>query len=626
MAGYRLTKADMDKIDREEAAQKRRNITNTGYHLTKADMDSIDHPSLGSRLKGTLEPHGDIYNLTRALANAGIDIANLPMDVGNVIAGAAKSGAHPFSDIPRYQTDPSIFSTVGDILGYLTPAAAATKLIRAGAGAAKGLEGIEESGGLRKEIEKLAERVPSAFKGRAAKTIGGNILLGGATAPTGSRLESGAIAGGTAGAVEGAGGVVAPIKEFIHEIQLPEAASRYLSRFSEKVPFNGGDEINREMVGNIGKNYVDSWNKSAPFYNKVFNDKSLPQVNLNDLKNYKNARANITVEAANKILSPEQIKNIATGKANVNDLHKYQSVLGEMIRNPAPGTDVSHYIKARSGLKADIANFLDKHGKGEDYKKATDLFKKNTAIYSSKINNKRMPMARLKQYLDAPINEETGLREFNQKLPLKDFSRLHDIVPSFIAKPGEKDLGHLNYLTALLGGDRAKAIDYTKHNIFQSAINTKTGGFDIPKFLKLYDKTSNVQKKAMFNPMQQDAIHKADKALNILKDKRSPQLGKYVNSLGNLIAGVEAATHIGGTGLERAAAGILGYSAIPLIKKAGRKTAYSFLPETQEELGQFLTKDIKTPKNRKINPFASVTAPAIATSLNTQRDYPNGNY
>ncbi|MDX1428259.1 MAG: hypothetical protein R3206_10590, partial [Salegentibacter mishustinae] len=446
-------------------------------------------------------------------------------------------------------------------------------------------------------------------------TSGG--VTGFATAPQGQREMSGTVGAGLGGALPAAGGA---LKESMRSFSLPLAAHKFLQKFSTDYEFPNDEDINKEMVNDIGNRIVEQQNKTAPQYEAILKDKNLPELSKeSDLSNYKDFLDELPEAERGYFKEPTKLINRKRGTADIDYLHRYQS----QLRNLGATNKVSPATAAegRQALREDMRNFLEKHGKGTEYEDVTQQYKQNMSPYFREIKSssgKKIPtdIRKLRDYLNTTTDPETGLKKVVSENPLLGTKTVEEVTAPLIEKPGTTGTKKLNYLTDLLGGDRASAIKYTKYNLFKKAIDSNKQEIDPKKFISIFKTLSGAQKRALFTPMDEDMINNIGKSLGETKDLRSPSSVKWLRHIANMLMGGLTAAHtpggVGGDVLGFSA----GYGALPLASKIGRTTVKATLPNDLEGLNKIIsgTKEV-SPIPRNTNPFAVGSGVNIAQGM-----------
>jgi len=554
----------------------------------KEALYEVDHPIL-SKMEKPFKPHGAAYNALGSFHNSIANMLNLAPEALNKVVSVFGGPDNFFKELENYQVDPGYASTLGDVAAYMIPAT----------GVEKGLVGVGR--GLSKVspelLEAVLKKMPANLRSKFAQTLMkqtiANAAASAAVTPEGKRGTA-ALVGGTAGAVLPFAG--RSLQAF-RSVGMPEAAERYIKKFGQEPPFNVDEDVQRNLINDLANNYVEARNKSAPLYQSVFNAENLKPMNESSLKNYTNALENMEAKERGKLLSPRMLAKgpitaeeegaeaAATKDISPEYVHFYQSRLGRQLARMARRGDYEGYeqmMDAKNALQKDLSSHLDKHGQLENYQQAKEQFLSDTAPYLQKIRNeKNSPVREIYNALDK--NYDNGLVSFDESMPLKEGERYDTYIKNLIEKPGDTDLPRIHRLTNYLNGDRDKAIDYTKHFLFNKSYNANTGEINPRQFMNIYDKLSKTQKHALFSHEQQQSVDALRKSLENKEPKDRGKVSQSIKGLGNILGAVGA-----GTFYHSPEAAAAGFVAGPAIRGAMKQATHAFLPTSKADLESYL--------------------------------------
>ena len=628
---YTLTRSDIKKIDAEDAKKK------GTYQLTKSDIDAINRES---ELKRGLSAVGHgAENFAGGAINPLINTFNLAPEAANAAVKAITGHPNTFADIPDIPVQAGIMSDIGNLAGYAIPATGALKAIEAGVDVGRAAMGADQA------AQTASHFAPSPS---LAKSVGANVAAGGAVSPQGDR-EQGMVYGGAGGGAGHLLGRIAPtVGRAIKQAGLPEAASRFTGQVAQKLPFRSDDEVNNEMIGTIGQRYVDAKNKSVPLYKQVFQElhrrsqvplkgrqvaefEKMRDMTPQHLEDYHNTLGGMTKSEARTIkhaVNPEGLEIPDRGDIlDPEKVHYAQSKLGNLSRkykerDPALS---SLYNEGRQGLKMSLQKFIKGHDQLDKYNDASKSYAKDVAPFINKLpNGAKNPLEELISNLDDKTDSATGITTLEKSSPLVDFHNIKKVTSPLFETAGDTDLRKLNFLTKALGGDRDKAIEYTKHNLFKNTFNNSTGKFDSNKFINQYDKLSNAQREALFNPVQEAQVETLKRAHGIMNDNRTTHSKKALAHLVRLGTGIAAAMRFGGGLKSDALMGAAGYGAAPIAKSMGTRFSNAFVPTSEEDLAKYLSPKTTKPVSNRSSIFSPANVGAGVSIASSPDGFNNG--
>jgi len=620
-----------NQITRDEALQElaRRQSQGQGAQSSfspqqaQQELKRRRHPFMQA-VKGQFQPGGAAYNVLGGLDIGLANALNIAPEALNYLSRKMGGPSDLYSGaiIPTPKdVQPGIGKTIGEIGSYFVPEVGAEKAI------AGGLRALPE---ISQFLSKLPARLRTPAVAQAAKSALSGAAAGGAVSPEGER-GTGALIGGTAGAV--APSIPALTKGF-RTIGDPEVASRFTKGFAEAPPFEKDEEVQKEMLNKLAQNFVDSRNKSAPLYKKVFNSEKLKPMTASSLKNYSEALKDMPQGDVGKLKS---VKRLGTApeeeveeqvmekgvpivgekktlrmpqKIKPEDVHFYQSKLGRILNRMDRRGDYEGYesiLNAKEALQKDLKTHLNKYDLNKDYEAAKSGFKKDTAPFLTKAKGEGTPPMR-NIYNALNKTRDNHVVSFDVNDPLKEGERYADYLKPMIERPKDTDLSRLHRLTKFLNGDRDAAIKYTKHHLFKDTYNENTGEINPTTFINKYDKLSEVQRDSLFNNDQRREISALRRSKDILKGVPTTRTEKMFRQLSNIGMGVAS-----GARFHSPEAALAGYALLPTLRAASKQISKTFLPETQKGLEEYLL-GAKRPVG-KFGKFAPKLGGATAVSL-----------
>lgn len=524
---YKPTAADLaalpDSMPNSASSQR-------PYQPTAADLAALpDHVPGGA--------------VGQYIKQAGIDVGggliNPLINTANLVLPSKEA-------IPNIKTQPGIGSTLGGIAGYIAPFKGAEMgLDAAGAGVRAAIPAIRATlpqllKGASAAIPEIESAVPSVIPtalkrgGKIIKSSLAGLLSGYGASPTGRR-GAGAVFGGAGGAAgEGVGQLIG---SFTHGAGGMGIAQALPKRFSESAPIPVNGEAGENMIEDIGKNYTDAKNAVSPLYRKTFNlaRNQKMAIQPEDLTRYnamlgKDAQLNRRIPSA--IRTPDEFpqyeldnNSTALDPEQIHFERSRYSGLSHGARDPEQRIAYGRYADA---LNQDLNDQLKSAGLDDMYQNSANQFKEKLLPF----NNNKVFRQQLKPALDMNSTvEDNGMHTLNIG-GVSQTAPTTKIAKRLLPTANESDMGKLNELTQLMGGNAKAAGKHAKNVLFGDTVirNPATGQPDlnVESFTNKAQKLSQPQRDFMFNPQEQqtlDALKKTQPARRPSRIRNLEQLG-----------------------------------------------------------------------------------------------------